>query len=168
MDFQIGPLSRGDVPVLLKLIRELACFERLEHEVQATVRSLNASLFGRRRVASALLARWGGEPAGYAIYYFTFSSFVGRRGLWLDDLFVRPEFRSKGLGRALLRAVAQVGAKHNCGRFEWTALDWNRRALDFYRTLGAAVMDEWVFLRLNSRGLKRLAATNAREKLRRV
>jgi GNAT superfamily N-acetyltransferase len=159
MDFQIRPLTRREVPVLLKLVRELARFERLEHEIQATVRSLNASLFGRNRVACALLARCDGEPAGYAIYYFTFSSFVGRRGLWLDDLYVRPEFRGKGLGRALLQAVAKVGAKQNCGRFEWTALDWNKRALDFYRRLGAAVMDEWVFLRLNSRGLRRLAAT---------
>lgn len=166
MDFQIRPLARRDVPVLLKLIRELARFERLEHEVQATVRSLNASLFGRNRAARALLARCGDEPAGYAIYYFTFSSFVGRRGLWLDDLYVRPGFRSNGLGRALLRGVAQVAARNNCGRFEWTALDWNKRALAFYRTVGAAVMDEWVFLRLNSRGLRRLAATRPRKRLR--
>lgn len=158
MDFQIKPLQRRDAPVLLKLIRELARFERLEHEVQATVRSLNSSLLGRHRVANALLARCGDEPAGYAIYYFTFSSFVGRRGLWLDDLYVRPRFRSNGLGRALLKAVAQVAARHNCGRFEWTALDWNKRALDFYRTVGAAVMNEWVLLRLNSDGLRRLAA----------
>src|SRR5215471_8684601 len=119
MDFQIRPLTRREVPVLLELISELARFERLEHELQATVRSLNKSLFGPNRVARALLARCGGEPAGYAIYFFTFSSFIGRRGLWLEDLYVRPAFRGKGLGRGLLRAVGRVAAEHNCGRFEW-------------------------------------------------
>jgi len=157
MDFQIKPLARREVPVLLKLIRELARFERLEQEVQASVRSLNSSLFGRNRVAGALLGRCGGEPAGYAIYFFTFSSFLGRRGLWLDDLYVRPEFRGHGLGRALLGRVAQIGAQHRCGRFEWTALDWNRKALEFYDRLGAAVMDQWVLLRMNSDGLRHLA-----------
>lgn len=168
MDFQIRPLAPRDVTVLLKLIRELARFERLEHEVQATVSSLNSSLLGRHRVANALMARCGGEPAGYAIFFFTFSSFVGRRGLWLDDLYVRPRYRRHGLGRALLRAVAQVAAKRNCGRFEWTALDWNTQALSFYRTLDAAEMDEWVLLRLNSQGLRRLAATKPRKRLRSV
>jgi len=159
MDFQIRPLVRREVPVLLELIRELARFERLEDELQATFRSLNKSLFGPNRVARALLGRCGGEPAGYAIYFFTFSSFVGRRGIWLEDLYVRPEFRGKGLGRGLLRAVAQVAADHSCGRFEWTALDWNRRALEFYHGLGAAVMDEWVLFRMNSDGLRRFAST---------
>jgi GNAT superfamily N-acetyltransferase len=158
MDFQIRALARREVPVLLGLIRELR-FERLEHELQATVRSLNKSLFGPKRVARAVLGRCSGEPAGYAIYFFTFSSFVGRRGLWLEDLYVRPKFRRKGLGRALLRAVAQVAADHNCGRFEWTALDWNRRALGFYRSLGAAAMEEWVLFRMNSEGLRRFAST---------
>jgi GNAT superfamily N-acetyltransferase len=158
MDFQIRPLVRREVPVLLELIRELTRFERLEHELQATVRSLNGSLFGPNRVARALLGRCSGEPAGYAIYFFTFSSFIGQRGLWLEDLYVRPEYRGKGLGRALLRAVAQVAADHKCGRFEWTALDWNRRALKFYHGLGAAAMDEWILLRMNSDGLRRLAA----------
>lgn len=159
MDFQIRRLARREVPVLLKLIRELAIFERLENEFQATVRSLSSSLFGRNRVAGALLGRCGGEPAGYAIYFFTFSSFVGRRGIWLDDLYVRPRFRGNGLGRALLQAVAQIGADHNCGRFEWTALEWNEAALRFYDSLAAVVMDEWVLLRMNSEGLRRLATT---------
>jgi GNAT superfamily N-acetyltransferase len=157
MEFQIKPLARREVPVLLELIKELASFERLEDELQATVRSLSSSLLGPNRVASALLGRCSGEPAGYAIYFFTFSSFIGRRGLWLEDLYVRPEFRGKGLGKALLRAVAQVAAGHNCGRFEWTALDWNKPALEFYDGLGAAAMDEWILLRMNSEGLRRLA-----------
>jgi GNAT superfamily N-acetyltransferase len=118
-----------------------------------------SSLFGPNRVARALLARCSGEPAGYAIYFFTFSSFLGRRGLWLEDLYVRPKFRGNGLGRELLRAAAKVGADRNCGRFEWTALDWNSRALGFYHGLGAVVMDEWVLFRMNSEGLHRLATT---------
>jgi GNAT superfamily N-acetyltransferase len=139
------------------LIRELARFERLEHEVQATVESLRDSFFGPRPAAGALLARCNAEPVGYAIYFFTFSSFVGRAGLWLDDLYVRPAFRRRGLGCALLQAVVEIGAARDCGRFEWTALNWNRSALDFYQRLGARVMDDWVLLRLDADGLRRVA-----------
>ena len=157
MVFQIVPLESSDLPILLELIRELARFERLEHEVQATVESLTESLFGPNPGAGALLARCGDEPAGYAIYFFTFSSFVGRRGIWLEDVYVRPAFRRQGLGRTLIKAVAQIGVERNCGRFEWTALNWNKNALEFYRGLGAQTMDEWMLLRMNSDGLRRLA-----------
>jgi GNAT superfamily N-acetyltransferase len=157
MDSAIAPLKPVEIPVLLELILELARFERLEHEVVATVDSLRESFFGKQPAAGALLARSGEEPAGYAIYFFTFSSFVGRRGIWLEDLYVRPAFRHQGLGRALIQAVAEVGANTNCGRFEWTALNWNKPALDFYRGLGARTMDEWVLLRLDSKGLQRVA-----------
>lgn len=167
MDFQIRPLARREVPILLELIRELAHFERLEHEVEATVRSISNSIFGPNRAAGALLARHRGEAAGYAIYFYTFSSFVGRRGLWLEDLYVRPAFRGKGLGRSLLQAVARFGAARNCGRFEWTALDWNKRALDFYRGLGAQAMDDWVLFRMNSRRMKQLAAKRVLTRARR-
>ena len=158
MDFAINPVAPAEVPPLLQLIRELAQFERLENELEATVESLQASLFGTRPVAGALLARSGGELAGYALYFFTFSSFVGRAGLWLEDVYVRPPFRHQGLGRALIQAVARIGAERNCGRFEWTALSWNQDALEFYRNLGAQVMNEWVLLRLNSDGLRHLAS----------
>jgi GNAT superfamily N-acetyltransferase len=157
MDFQIRAVEPGEVPILLQLIRELAQFERLEHEVQATVESLTESLFGPNAGAGALLAWCGDEPAGYAIYFFTFSSFVGRRGIWLEDVYVRPAFRRRGLGRAMIKAIAQIGVERNCGRFEWTALNWNANALDFYRQLGAKAMDEWILLRMNSDGLRRLA-----------
>jgi GNAT superfamily N-acetyltransferase len=167
MDFQIRPLARGEVPILLELIRELARFERLEHGVEATVRSLRNSLFGPNPAAGALLAWRGGEPAGYAIYFYTFSSFIGRRGIWLEDLYVRPAFRGKGLGQALLGAVARIGANHNCGRFEWTALDWNKRALNFYSGLGAQVMGQWILFRMNSRQMRRLAAKQDRRQTRR-
>jgi GNAT superfamily N-acetyltransferase len=157
MEFEITPAAPADVPSLLEMIRELARFERLEHEVEATVECLADSLFGSRPVASAFLARSGGELAGYALYFFTFCSFMGRAGIWLDDLYVRPPFRHQGLGRALIETVARVGAAHNCGRFEWTALDWNANALEFYRKLGARTLDDWVTLRLNAEGIRRLA-----------
>jgi len=157
MDFRIEALEPAAVPVLLELIRELARFERLEHEVEATVESLTESLFGAQPSAGALLAYCDGQPSGYALYFFTFSSFIGRRGIWLEDVFVRPQYRRGGLGLALIKAVAQIGAGHNCGRFEWTALNWNANALDFYRKLGARTMDEWILLRMNSDDLQRLA-----------
>jgi len=109
-------------------------------------------------VAGALLARCDGEVAGYALYFFTFSSFIGRPGLWLDDVYVQPAFRQRGIGGALMRAVAKIGAERNCGRFEWTALNWNENALEFYRKLGAQAMEEWVLLRMNAEGMRRLAA----------
>jgi len=155
---EITPLTRGEVPALLELIRELARFEKLEPQVEATADSLENSLFGPQPAAGALLARIDGQLAGYAIYFFTFSSFLGRAGIWLEDLYVRPEFRKRGLGRALIEAVAQIGVERNCGRFEWTALDWNENALDFYRRLGAQAMGEWVLLRMNSPELRRLGA----------
>src|SRR5947208_10650670 len=131
----IRKITRARVPELLELIRELARFEKLEHEVEATVELLQKSLCGPRATAGALVAECDGEMIGYAMYFFTFSSFVGRPGLWLEDLYVRPRFRGQGLGRRLIEAVAKIGADRNCGRFEWTALNWNRKALDFYRRL---------------------------------
>ena len=157
MDSAITKVTPEELPALLEMIRELARFEKLEEEVQATVEALRESFFGRQPAAGALLARFGGELAGYAIYFFTFSSFVGRPGIWLEDVYVRPAFRRHGLGRALIEAVARIGVEHNCGRYEWTALNWNRHALDFYQRLGARQMDEWILLRLNSEGLRRLA-----------
>jgi GNAT superfamily N-acetyltransferase len=157
MEFEITPAAPVDVPALLDMIRELARFEKLEHEVEATVECLTDSCFGSHPVAGAFLARSGSELAGYALYYFTFCSFLGRRGIWLDDLYVRPAFRHQGLGRALIETVARVGAERNCGRFEWTALKWNTNALEFYRNLGAQTLDEWVTLRLNAAELERLA-----------
>jgi GNAT superfamily N-acetyltransferase len=159
MDFAIAPVTPTEIPALLELIRELAQFEKLEHEVVATVESLNESFFGKQPVAGALLARGDGEVAGYAIYFFTFSSFLGRAGIWLEDLYVRPSFREQGLGKQLIEAVARIGVERDCGRFEWTALDWNERALNFYRGLGAEVRKEWVLLRVEPKDLKKLADT---------
>jgi GNAT superfamily N-acetyltransferase len=168
MDAAITKITPARIPELLKLIRELARFEHLEHEMEATAESLKKSLFGPRPVAGALLADIDGELIGYAIYFFTFSSFVGRPGLWLEDVYVRPQFRRRGLGRRLIEAVARIGAKRNCGRFEWMVLNWNRKALDFYLGLGARAMEEWVLLRLNARELRRLAASPPKKKTARA
>lgn len=160
MDFTIDPVTSKDIPALLELIRELARFEQLEHEVIATPKTLRESMFGAQPTAGALLARVNGELAGYAVYFFTFSTFVGRPGIWLEDVYVRPAHRRHSLGRALLEAVARVGVRRGCGRFEWTALHWNKHALDWYRKLGARTMDEWVLLRLDAAGLRRVAGAS--------
>ena len=154
----MAPITPAEIPALLELIRELARFEKLENEFEATAESLQRAFFGPQPAAGALLARVDGAAAGYAIYFSTFSSFTGRAGIWLDDLYVRPQFRKRGLGRRLIGAVAKIGAERGCGRFEWMALDWNERALEFYRGLGARVMDDWVLLRLNAAELRRLGA----------
>jgi GNAT superfamily N-acetyltransferase len=159
MEFNIRPVVPEDMGGLLRLIHELAQFERLEHAVQATVESLHNSFFGPQPAAGAFLARCGDDLAGYAIYFFTFSSFVGRCGLWLDDVYVRPDFRGQRLGGALLRAVARIGVERNCGRFEWTALNWNEKALNFYKKIGAQTLNDWMLLRLDAAGLQKLART---------
>jgi len=161
MNFTITKVTPEQIPDLLSLIRELARFERLEHEVEATPESLRSALFGPQPVAGALAAHHEGKMIGYAVYFFTFSTFVGRPGIWLEDLYVRPEFRQKGLGRAMIEAVARSGVERNCGRFEWTALNWNEKALKFYEKLGAHVMDDWRLLRLNSAGLREIASRSS-------
>jgi GNAT superfamily N-acetyltransferase len=155
MDIALAPVAPEEIPILMELIRELARFEQLEHEFTATAEGLHAALFGPQPAAGALLARVNGEPAGYAIYFSTFSSFTGRSGVWLDDLYVCPPFRKRGLGRKLIEAVAKIAAERDCARFEWLALDWNERALEFYRGLGARTLDEWVLLRIHPAELHR-------------
>jgi GNAT superfamily N-acetyltransferase len=147
--FTINPAVESDVPILLAMIRELAEFERLTHELEVSATSLRAALFGERSVAGALIARAEGDHAGYAIYYHSFSSFAGRVGTFLEDLYVRPKFRKSGIGRALLEAVARISIERGGGRFEWTALRWNENALQFYQKIGAKVLDEWALLRMD-------------------
>ena len=154
---EIAPVKRDEVPELLELIRELARFEKLEHAVEATVSVLENSLFGPQPAAGALLARCDGKLAGYAIYFFTFSSFIGRAGIWLEDIYVRPNFRKQGLGLNLIQAVARIGVERNCGRFEWSVLDWNESAIGFYKKLGAVPMEEWTTFRVTGDALDRLA-----------
>jgi GNAT superfamily N-acetyltransferase len=158
MEITIKPIQPQDVTELLEMIKDLARFEHLEREVEATPDLLNRALFGPQPAAGALFARCDGESAGYAIYFFTFSSFIARQGIWLEDIYVRPKFRKRGLGRLLIEAVAQVGVDRNCGRYEWMALNWNERALDFYQGIGARAMKEWVMHRMNPAELRRLGS----------
>lgn len=157
--FTINSALESDVPILLTMICELAEFEHLTHELEVSAASLRAALFGEKGVAGALIAQADGEHAGYAIYYPTFSSFAGRVGIFLEDLYVRPQFRKSGIGRPLLEAVAQISVERGGGRFEWTALRWNENALQFYQKIGAKVMDEWALLRMDSPQVLKLVST---------
>jgi len=154
----IRPARPEDVGVLLELFAALAEYEHLEHELHATAEQLSEALFGEDPAAEALIAEVGSEAAGYALFFPTFSSFLASRGVWLEDLFVRPSHRGAGVGRALLAAVAARTRERGGGRLEWAALDWNELALGFYRSLGARTMGEWITHRLVDDALKRLAA----------
>lgn len=154
----IRPAARGDVALLLELIGELADYERLRDEVVLDAELLERHLFGERPAAEAAVAERGGEPVGYALFFPTFSTFLGRPGIWLEDLFVRPAHRGGGVGRALLEHVAQLAVARGCGRLEWSALDWNEPALAFYRGLGARRMSEWQLHRLDGAELAAVAA----------
>ena len=150
--------TREDVPVVLGLIRELAEFERLSDQVAADETTLGDGLFGERRVAEVVLAEWKGEAVGFAVFFHNFSTFLGRAGLHLEDLYVKPDTRGLGVGRWLITFVARIAVDRKCGRFEWSVLDWNTRALDFYRALGAVAMDEWTVQRVTGAALERLGS----------
>ena len=154
----IRPATPADVPMLLGLIKELAEYERLADHVVATEELLMEALFGERPAAEALIAELGSEPAGYAIFFPTFSTFLAIQGVWLEDLFVRPSARKNGVGRALLAAVAARTRERGGQRLEWSALNWNDLALDFYRGLGASQMNEWITHRLVGDELDQLAS----------
>jgi GNAT superfamily N-acetyltransferase len=149
--------SPQDVPLLLELFAELAEYEHLEHELRATEQRLGDALFGERPAAAALIAERGSQVAGYALFFPTFSSFLTTRGVWLEDLFVRPPHRGAGVGRALLAAVAAHVHESGGERLEWAALDWNELALGFYRRIGAKTMNEWITHRLVGDALEQLA-----------
>lgn len=153
---RIDPATPADVPEIRALIRELAEFEHLEHEAKATEELLHEALFGPRPSAEVIMARVGDEVAGFALYFHNFSTFLGRRGLYLEDLFVRPRFRGTGCGKALLQRLARIAVERNCGRMEWSVLDWNQHAIDFYRSLGAVPMSEWTTYRLTGEALEKL------------
>jgi GNAT superfamily N-acetyltransferase len=154
----IRPAAPDDAPLLLELIGELADYERLRDEVVLDAALLERHLFGKRPVAEAVLAEVDGETAGYALFFPTFSTFLGRPGIWLEDLFVRPAHRGAGIGRALLAHLASLAVARECGRLEWSALDWNEPALAFYRGLGARRMGEWQLHRLDGQALAAVAA----------
>ncbi len=150
-----------DVPLIRQLIAELAEYERLADAAVATDVGLREQLFGEHPAAEVLVAEVNGEPAGFALYFHNFSTFLGKRGLYLEDLFVRPAFRGIGLGRHLMASLAKIAVQRDCGRFEWSVLDWNSPAIGFYRSLGASGLDEWTVQRLEGDALRSLAAHDA-------
>lgn len=152
----ISPASVADVPLILQFICELADFERLGHEVVATEEGLRETLFGPRPFAEVVIARDGGEAVGFALFFHNYSTFVGKPGIYLEDLYVRQHCRGKGYGEALLRHVARLAVSRGCGRFEWSVLNWNQRAIDFYKKLGARPMQEWTIFRVTGEELQRL------------
>lgn len=156
--FAIRPAAPGDVAELLRLIRALAEYEKLTHLMVADEAALADALFGARPAAEALIATESGNtphPVGFALFFHTFSTFLGRRGLWLEDLFVLPEHRGRGLGRALLAHLAGIARQRGCGRFEWSVLDWNTPAIGFYEAMGATLLPEWRIARVTGDALVR-------------
>lgn len=151
-----------DVPEILGLIRDLAAYEKLEDQVVATEDGLRETLFGEPRGAEVVIARMGEETAGFALFFHNYSTFLGQRGLYLEDLYVRPEFRARGCGKALLRHLARLAVERRCGRLEWAVLDWNEPAIGFYRRLEAEPMTDWAVYRLTGEPLRRLAASTDR------
>jgi GNAT superfamily N-acetyltransferase len=156
-DFAIRVATVEDVPTILSLIRDLAEYERAPHEVVATEANLEEALFGPSPAAEVLLGEEAGEPVAFALFFHNFSTWMGRPGLYLEDLFVKPVVRGKGYGRALLVRLAQIAAERGCGRMEWAVLDWNEPAIEFYRKLGARPNEEWTIFRLTRDGIANLA-----------
>jgi len=155
---RIEPATAADVAEILSFIRALAEYERLADRVVATEESLRASLFGERPAAEVVFARAGADRVGFALFFHSYSTFLGQRGLYLEDLFVKPEHRGRGHGKALLAHLARIAIERGCGRMEWMALEWNAPAIEFYRKLGATTLDDWRFFRLPGGRLRALAA----------
>ena len=154
---RVRAATPADVPLILAFIRELAAYEKLAEEVVATEATLAATLFGPRPYAFVLIAEVDGIAAGFALFFHNYSTFLGRPGIFLEDLFVRPDARGRGAGRALISRLAAIAVERGCGRLEWAVLDWNESAIGFYRKLGAAPMDDWTVYRLTGDALARLA-----------
>ena len=157
MNIRIEPAQERDVPLILELIRGLAEYERMSDQVVATEAGLREALFGAQPSAEVIIAYADDRPAGFALFFHNFSTVLGRRGLYLEDLFVTPEFRRLGIGRRLLIELAQIAVARGCGRFEWSVLDWNAPAIEFYKRLGARPLDEWTIFRVTGDALTRLA-----------
>ena len=158
LPFQIRASRASDGPTILRLIRELAAYEKLENEVVATPEDIAKHLFGPQPSAHAILAEVDGQAVGLALFFFNFSTFRGKRGLYLEDLFVKPEHRGSGIGKGLFTACAKIAVDRDCGRFEWAVLNWNHPAIGFYRSMGAKPMTEWTVNRLDEESLTAAAA----------
>ena len=153
----IAPANERDVPIILDFIRKLAEYEKLSHLVVATESDIHKNVFGPNPLAEVLLAYWDREPVGFALFFRNFSTFLGQPGIYLEDLFVDPEHRGKGIGKALLIRLAKIAVERGYGRLEWAVLDWNTPSIEFYRSLGAIPLDEWTAYRLTGDALSRLA-----------
>ena len=160
MTIAIRPATPADLPLIAQFIRDLADYEKLAHEVRFDEAKLGEKLFGPRPYAEVLIGEIDGTPQGFALFFHNFSTFEGRPGLYLEDLFVRPEARGSGLGKALLAHLAQLCVDRDCARLEWSVLDWNAPAIGFYQNLGAKLMDEWTVMRVDGAALTGLAATD--------
>lgn len=156
----IRKAEEKDTSLILSFIKGIAEYEKLSHAVQADEATLRESLFGKDPSAEVLLAYYDREPAGFAVFFHNFSTFTGKAGLYLEDVFVKPQLRGKGIGKALLVYLAGIAVERNCPRFEWSVLDWNKPAIEFYESLGAKPMDEWTVYRLSGKELEELAKTN--------
>lgn len=156
-EINIRPATDRDCAVILKFIIELAIYEKLEDEVVATENDIRDSLFGENSVADAVICEIGNEPAGFALYFFNYSTWLGKKGLYLEDLYVTPKARGKGAGQRLLSHLARIALENDCGRFEWSVLDWNELAINFYKNLGAKPLDGWVGYRMTGQALRDLA-----------
>lgn len=154
----IRPAGIEDVPLILGFIGELAEYERMAHEVAATEDDIREALFGARRYAEVVIGRCDGEDVGFALFFHNFSTFLGRPGIYLEDLYVRPSMRGRGVGKALLAHLAGLAVERRCGRLEWSVLDWNEPSIGFYKSLGAVPMDEWTVYRLSGEQLQSLAS----------
>lgn len=151
------PGTPDDVPLILGFIRHLAEYERLAHEVTATEEALRSTLFGERKVAEVVFAVLDGKEVAFSLFFHNYSTFLAKPGLYLEDLFVLPEYRGQGVGKAMLRHLAGIALERDCGRFEWWVLDWNEPSIEFYRRQGAVAMDEWTVFRVTGEALQKLA-----------
>jgi GNAT superfamily N-acetyltransferase len=159
---RIRPATARDAALIVRFIRGLAEYEKLSHEVEATLEQIRRHGFGRRRYFETLLCFRGRQPVGFALYFFTYSTFVGQPSIWLEDLFVLPEARGQGAGKALLAEVARIAVGRNCGRLEWAVLDWNTPSIRFYESLGARLRKDWILTRLTGEPLRQLAVSAQR------
>ncbi|HSP16412.1 MAG TPA: GNAT family N-acetyltransferase [Thermoanaerobaculia bacterium] len=160
-ELNIRVATEADIPLILQFIRDLAEYERLADKVVATEDTLRTALFGHPRFAEVLIGEADGQPAGFALFFHNFSTFLGRPGIYLEDLFVKPEFRGRGYGKTLLARLAAIARARDCGRLEWAVLTWNEPAIEFYKKLGANPLDDWKVFRLTGEALEKLARTGA-------
>ncbi len=155
---EIRPATAADVPLILRFIKDLAAYERLSDKVVATEALLRETLFGERKVAEVIFGFSDGQPAAFALFFHNYSTFLGKPGIYLEDLFVKPEFRRRGFGKIMLSKLAKIAVERNCGRLEWSVLDWNTPAIDFYKSLGAIDLHDWTMFRLTGESLEKVAA----------